>query len=188
MGPDGRYVHFGLTSSDILDTALALLSPRVFVDVMFDDQNPEGRYEAIHLVAPEEPDPAKAADLAGVMIIHGNTANEDEGPAAAGAPSPEPADPTQPLLRVRVENDLISVKARGQTVAAILAQVAVLTRARLITRGTLDPEPAELDFAGAAAEALPCLIARPGVSVLVRRDREKNVSQLLELRYGVVEP
>jgi len=172
-----------------LETVLAYLSPRVFVDLVFDGSNPEGRYMQIHLAGLDEPDPAKPSDLAGLMIIRGNTETEEDGPLTGPTPAPPaPEDPNEPFLRVNVENDRVSVKARRQTVAAILAQVAVLVSAPLVTRGALDSELIDLDFNGAAPEELPALIARPSVAVLVRRDLGNNVSRLLEVRFGVVKP
>jgi len=167
-----------------LDTALRRLAPQVFVDSLHDGAHPDGRRQAIHLTAADEPPPPTPGERAGAMILSG--AVDDTGEPIDAPPAPEPRDPDDgPLLRVAFDTDRISVKAREQPAAVILAEIAVAAGVPFTPRGGFDPQPISVAFSGAPPEMLPGLIPVPGVAVLVRHDLGGAPSRLLEVRYGV---
>ena len=56
VGPDSRFIHMGLTSSDILDTSLAVLLKEATDILLADIDRPAGRPEKKGLAVQEDPD------------------------------------------------------------------------------------------------------------------------------------
>lgn len=158
---------------------LSLLAPVVLADLEVNGNPEEVVWKAIHLLGYNEKEPSRALQQVGVLIAAGVTDDESvtgedlqakaEKEAAQGLDG-EPKEPGKPMLAVVVKDGQVSIRARGQNLAALLNEVATRASVPFDIRGSVDPVPVDIEIRDLRLLDLPVALGRPGVRLVVRRN------------------
>jgi hypothetical protein len=161
-----------------IENLLLALAPQVYVDFEVRWDQPQEDWVGVELTGLNEHEPNTPVEQKAFIVLAGNTDDESvtaESLAKDQADADEAKlnkDPPKegPVLDVSVKDGLVSIRARKQTVTAILLDVASKAGLGFETRGDLDETIVDLDIRSTPVEQIPAAVARPGVALLMRRN------------------
>jgi hypothetical protein len=172
-----------------LEEVLPLLAPRarVYVDYEVSGTHTPARPLAVffHSDTAEAPPLPVDKTAAEVHVISGNT-EDGEPPARPAAGAPKAKAPPEPPLVVKLENNLLTVRARQQPLIAILYEVAGKLGAS-VSVGTQTPSlqqlltaPADVQLESADVETGLLSLSRT-VHLYVRRALQSGEARVLRI-------